>query len=954
MKSPLRKLILLSLGILLIGSCTKVMPPRLLVNDAQDEEQPTFKIDYEMFTLDNGLEVILHEDRSDPIVATMIRYHVGSAREKPGRTGFAHLFEHILFQESENVGQDEFFKNIQEAGGTLNGSTYNDGTNYYNTVPKNALELVLWMESDRMGFLLGKVTPEAFANQQDVVMNEKRQSYDNRPYGHTSYVIGKLLYPEGHPYNWQVIGSFEDLASATLEDVKEFFKTWYGPNNATLVIAGDFDREQTIEWVNKYFGELKSGPPVTDPEPWDVQLEETKRAYHEDNFANSPQLNMVFPTVNERHPDSYALSILGDLLSDGKKAPLYQVIVEERKLAPSARASSRSLEITGSFNISAGAFPNVNLTELEQAIHESFERFETEGFTDRDLNRIKAQTERSFYNGVSSVLNKARQLADYNEYFGSPGYIEQDIQHFLDVTREDVMRVYNAYIKDKPYVLTSFVPKGQVELAAAGSELFPIEEDPSLTQVERLEAVADDGETVESPLSSFDRSVKPPFGPDPLLTIPTVWRAELANGIPVLGIYNNELPLVQFSLVMKGGQILETSDKLGTANLVASLMNEGTRDRTPLELEEAVDELGSTISVRSGRETMTIQASALRRNFVSTYQLFEEILLEPRWDEQEFARIKDQTLEAIHRASVNPTSIASNTFNRLVYGEDHILGNPTSGYIETVEAINIDDLKAYYQASFSPSVAYIVIVGDITQEQALDAFRPLAGKWEPKDVAFPEQPEPPAIDQSRIYFVDVPGSAQSQIQVGCLGLPFIDPDYFPATVMNHWLGGSFNSILNLILREEKGFTYGARSSFSGSEYPGTFAASTSVNSAATLESVQIIRDETIKYSQGISREDLQFTKDALIKSNTRRFETLGSLQGMISQIARYGLPDDYIKEQERIIQEMTLERHQQLAQQYLPADRMIYLVVGDAETQLEPLKELGLGDPILLDTENEM
>lgn len=943
MKRHLRIITLLTVVIFVAGACAT------LITKASREAPPTFSIDYEKVVLDNGLEVILHEDRSDPIVAVDIWFHVGSSREKPGRTGFAHLFEHIIFQESENVGQDQFFKNIQGAGGTLNGFTNVDGTSYFEIVPKNALEMVLWMESDRMGFLLGKVTEEAFANQQNVVQNEKRQGVDNRPYGHTRYIIRKLLFPEGHPYNWQVIGSFEDLRNATLEDVKEFFKTWYGPNNATLVIAGDYDREQTMAWVEQYFGEIKPAPPVDDPQPWHVQLDQTKRAFHEDNFAKSPELNMVYPTIQEGEPDAYALAILGDLLSDGKKAPLYKVIVEERKLAPSVSGYQNSMEITGTFRFRVRTFPDINLTELEQAIFEALQRFETEGFTDRDLARVKAQMERNFYNAISSVFSKALQLANYNEYFGSPDYIIKDIQNYLDVTREDVMRVYNTYLKDKPYVLTSFVPKGQVELVAEGSERFPIVEDVILPEEAAEEPTVSAEAVIEKTPSSFDRSVMPPFGPDPLLTLPTVWRHELANGIPVFGIQHDELPLVQFSLVLKGGQLLDTPDKVGVANMITDIMMEGTVNRTPVELEEAIEELGSSISMFTGRESITIRANTLTRNLDATYDLAEEILLEPRWDAKEFDRLKDQNLELINRNSANPPSIATNTFNRLVYGEGHILSNPILGTAETVEGITMDDLKAYYRAGFSPSVAYIVIVGNVTKEKAVATFKSLEDKWPPKEVVFAEQPEPPAIEQSRVYFVDVPGAKQSQLRVGYLGLPYTNPDYFAATVMNYKLGGAFNAVLNMILREEKGFTYGARSRFSGGHYPGTFVASTAVHSAATLESVTIVKDEMIQYTRGIATEDLQFTKDALIKSNARRFETLGALMGMIDQLARYDLPDDYIKDQEWIVQEMTLERHQELAQQYLPADRMIYLVVGDAETQLEPLKELGLGDPILLE-----
>ncbi|MBA7678986.1 hypothetical protein ES703_87267 [subsurface metagenome] len=797
------------------------------------------------------------------------------------------------------MGQDQFFKNVQGAGGTLNGFTFEDGTSYFEVVPKNALEMVLWMESDRMGFLLGKVTQEAFANQQDVVQNEKRQRVDNLPYGHTSYVIDKLLFPEDHPYNWQVIGSLEDIRNATLEDVKEFFKTWYGPNNATLVIAGDYDREQTMAWVEKYYGEIKPAPPVDDPKSWHVQLEETRRAFHEDNFAKSPELNMVYPTVQEGHPDAYALSLLAQLLTDGKKAPFYKVIVEERKLAPSVSGYQRSMEITGTFRFRVRTFPSVNLTELEQAIFESFERFETDGFTDRDMARVKAQFERNFYNAISSILGKVLQLASYNEYFGSPDYIVKDIQNYLDVTREDVMRVYNTYLKDKPYVLTSFVPKGQMELVAKGSERFPIVEDIIISKKaeEEPEAAVSAEMVIEKTPSSFDRSVMPPFGPDPLLTLPTVWRHELANGIRVFGIQHDELPLVQFSLVLKGGLLLDSPDKVGVANLMTDVMMEGTKNRTPVELEEAIEELGSSISMFTGRESITIRANTLTRNFGATYALLEEILL------------------------------------------------------ESVGGITIDDLKAYYARTFSPTVAYVSIVGNISQRDAVKTFNSLAEKWAAKEVTFPELPPTPTIDKSTLYFVDVPGAKQSQLRVGYLGLPYTNPDYYPATVMNYKLGGAFNSILNMILREEKGYTYGARSRFSGGHYPGTFVVSTAVHSAATLESVAIVKDEITKYTQGIAPEDLQFTKDALIKSNARRFETLGALMGTLNEMAHYDLPDDYIKDHERIIQEMTLARHQQLAQKYLPADRMVYLVVGDAQTQLELLKKLGLGDPILLEND---
>ncbi len=922
---------------------------------ATAEKGKTLKIDYEKYTLDNGLEVILHDDKSDPIASVAVVYHVGSNREETGRTGFAHLFEHMMFQESQHVGQDQFFKKVQGAGGTLNGFTTNDFTCYFEIVPKNALEMALWLESDRMGFLLSTVTEEAFKNQQEVVQNEKRQRVDNVPYGHTSYVIDKLLYPEDHPYNWQVIGSLEDLANATIDDVIKFFKKWYGPNNATLVIAGDLDKAQTKKWVEKYFGEIKAAPPVDDPKAWNVTLTETRRASHEDNFARSPELNMVFPTVQQFEKDAYALDLLSNLLSDGKKAPLYKVLVEEKKLAPSVGAFHRTNEITSYMRFRIRAFPDKNLTDVENAIKEAFALFEKEGFTDKDLARVKARTETDFYNGISSILNKSLQLAVYNEFKGSPDFISDDIQNSLDVTSEDIWRVYNKYIKDKHYVLTSFVPKGKAELIAENSEPFPIVEENILNE-DGEATVAKSGtesKPAEKMTSSFDRSVEPPRGPSPETTVPEVWTHTYKNGLRIYGIENQELPLVEWALSLKGGLLLDDLEKVGVANLMTDIMMEGTESRTPLELEEAIDLLGSRINMFTGRESITIQANTLTSKLKDTYAIFEEILMEPRWDEKEFARIKDETIEGIKRQSVNPSTVSRNVYNKLIYGKQNILGYPVSGTEGSVAAITLDDLKAYYKNNYSPSVSYITIAGNISKADAVKLFSNLGSKWKSRDVSFPEFAAPTKPENSQLYFVDIPKAKQSQIRIGYLAMSYADPDYYPATVMNYKLGGSFNGNLNLILREEKGFTYGARSGFSGTHYPGAFTAASGVRSNATKESVEIFRDEMMKYREGISEDDMIFTRDALVQSNARRFETLGAKRGMLNAIANYGLDHDYIKQREEIVKKMTVEAHKALVEKYIDPNRMIYLLVGDAATQLEPLKELKLGDPILLDKDGE-
>jgi len=508
--------------------------------------------------------------------------------------------------------------------------------------------------------------------------------------------------------------------------------------------------------------------------------------------------------------------------------------------------------------------------------------------------------------------------------------------------------VYEKYIKDKPYILTSFVPKGQLELTVEGSEKADVVEEAITGEEMTAEAPVEDFRVEPIP-SSFDRNIEPEKGPDPEITLPTVWQGKLDNGIEVLGIEHTELPLVQFSLAIRGGMLLDDIDKVGVAQLVGQLMNEGTANKTPIELEEAIDDLGASIYISAGRESMALRVNCLKSKFADAYKLAEEILFEPRWDEKEFARLKQQTLENINRSKANPNAIASEVFNKLVYGEDHIFSRPTSGTKESVEAITIDDLKDYYAANFSPTVAFLTVVGDIGEEKAMATFGTLAEKWNPKDVEIPAYPVPEPREKAEVFFVDVPDAKQSVIQIGNLGLTALDPDFYPAFVMNYKLGGSFNGFVNLVLREEKGYTYGASTGFSGSSVPGTFTASSSVQSRVTLESVQIFKDLMTMYRDGISDEDMAFTKSALIKSNASRFETLGGLMGMLNTIASYDYPVDYIKKQEEIVKNMTIEAHKELAQKYLHPEKMVYLVVGDAKTQFEQLEQLGLGKPILIE-----
>lgn len=908
-------------------------------------------IEFEKYELENGLQVVLHQDKSDPIVSLAIQYGVGSNREKTGRTGFAHLFEHMLFQESENVPQDQFFKKIQDLGGTLNGGTWKDGTIYYEVVPNNALETIMWLESDRMGFLINTVTESAFYNQQEVVQNEKRQRVDNNPYGHTNWVLDKAIYPESHPYNWQVIGELVDLQNATIEDVKEFYDKYYGPNNATLVIAGDFDTKEAKAMIEKYFGEIKRRQEVKPLKPVRVTLSETKRLYHEDNFARAAQLNMVWPTLEQYTDDAYALNFLGQLLSNGKKAPMYKVLVQDKKLTSRASAYNNSQELAGEFHISITANGNNNLADVESAVFESFKKFEEESFTDQDVERIKAGLETNFYNSISSVLGKSFQLAQYNVFAGDPGFITEDIENIKKVTKKDIIRVYNKYIKDKPYVITSFVPKGKLELAANNSKKAAIVEEVIKENVDVK--IADKNNKVEKTPSKFDRSVAPKAGKSPKLNIPDSWSVTLENDMKVLGIKQTEIPVVNFSIVIDGGHLLDSFEKNGVANLMTDIMMEGTANKTPLQLEEEIALLGASINMVTGNEAITIRGNTLVRNFDKTMKLVEEILLEPRWDEEELQRIKTSTINSVKRSAANPNFVARNVANKLLYGDKHIFAYPISGTEESIEAITMDDLKAFYKKNFSPSVSKFHIVGNIDQETVTATLASLEKKWKSKEVTIPTFEMNPDRNKSSLYFVDIPNAKQSVINIGYLSMARTDPDYFAATVMNYKLGGSFSGNVNLILREEKGYTYGAFTGFSGTKVRGTFSASSSVRTNTTFESVNIFRDEINKYKNGISQEDLDFTKNALIKSNARRFETQGALLGMLQNISNYNLSPDYIANEEDIIRTMTLEQHKALANKYLDASKMGYLVVGDAATQFAKFKNAGFDEVILLDKEGK-
>lgn len=942
---------LLTAAALVLGACAGVQAPAPEAPPAAPVEirpAPAL-LPYEAFILENGLSVLFHIDRSDPVVAVSLTAHVGSAREKPGRTGFAHLFEHLLFLESENLGPGGLDRLSARIGGSgANGSTNRDRTNYLQTVPNDALEKMLWAEADKLGWFINTVTEPVLAKEKEVVKNEKRQGVDNRPYGHTFDVLHKALYPEAHPYNWQVIGSLEDLQAATLEDVKDFFRAWYTPNNVTLVVAGDFDPVQARAWVETYFAEIPRGPEIVPLEPQPGGVTETVRLYHEDNFAKLPQLTMVWPTVEMFHPDSYPLAVLSRLLTDGKEAPLNEVLIDEAKLAASVASFAYDSELAGELILQVSAFNGVDLDEVAGAIDAAFARFEAEPITPDDLQRIKTQQEVDFYNALGSVLGKGEQLARYSLFAGDPGYIDEDLARLQAVTAEDVRRVYETYIKGRNFVATSFVPKGSPELALAGSQLADVVIEPI---VQGAEADVDLTRAARYALtpSRIDRSVEPPYGVAPKLSAPDVWKSLAGNGMQIYGISDSELPMVRFSIVVKGGHLLDTRETAGTANLVAEILLKGTATRTPAELDKAFALLGASVSASVTAETFEINGQTLARNLAPTLALIEEALMDPRWDPAEFDLAVARTRDALDAARSEPNEIAGWAFDYVTYGPASLRALSVLGSETSLAAIDLEDLKAWHAGKLSPHLTSVRVVGDVSGAEVEAALQGLSARWKKVDVTLPVEAPifPPAT--SRIYFYDVPGSSQSVLRFGYPSLKRTDPDYDLAEVMNYRLGGGgFASRLTQELREGKGYTYGIESGFTATAAEGTFNIFSGVRSNVSLEATQLIRDIMADYAATFTQEDLDVTRSFFVKSQARRFESLRAKLEVLSDIADYGLPHDFAVRQVAAVEALTLAEIRALASRLIRPDTMNYVIVGDAATQLERLKALGYGDPVII------
>jgi len=669
-------------------------------------------IPFKKYTLANGLTVILHQDNSDPLVHVDVTYHVGSAREQLGKSGFAHFFEHMMFQGSKNVADEQHFKIVTQSGGNLNGTTNTDRTNYYETVPRNQLEKMLWLESDRMGFLLETITKEKFEIQRSTVKNERGQNVDNRPYGRLNETVNQMIYPREHPYSWPVIGYMTDLDRGTVTDLKEFFSRWYGPNNAVLTIGGDIDEVQTLAWINQYFGGLKAGPQVDNIEKQLTSLTDDRYYSFNDNVS-LPLLYISFPTVYGMHEDEAPLDVFSNIIGNGPTSLLYKNLVKSG-VAVQAGASHPCSEL--SCKMSFFALPNpqqgMELAKIEQVINDTLLEFEERGVNDDDLLKTKVNIETGTIYGLQSVSGKVSTLAHYQTILGNADYTQAQVARYNKVTKADVMRVYQKYIKGKGAAILSIYPNGQKQVIAK-------EDNFALPDVNNPPELAQLATPIMKNTSSFDRSVMPTSGANPQIEVPKLWRDSFKNGLQIIATQNSETPTVSLLLSIEGGPLLDPLEKAGLASLTASLMNEGTTNYIKEELSNELAKLGSDISVSASGRNTTIRVSSLVKNLDATLLLMLDMMLNPAFEASDFNRVKNQLIQGLEQGSKDASTLASRALKQVTYGENNRVGLANSGTIKTVSAINLGDVKAFYQQYFSPKYANLVIVGDISKNEIM-------------------------------------------------------------------------------------------------------------------------------------------------------------------------------------------------------------------------------------------
>jgi len=888
-------------------------------------------VKYREITLKNGLRVIMHVDKTTPIVAVNLWYHVGSKNEVVGRTGFAHLFEHMMFQGSKNYDAD-YFTPLQEAGASLNGSTNPDRTNYWEVVPSNFLETALFLEADRMGGLLEAMTQEKLDNQRDVVKNERRQNYDNQPYGTAGEKAVALMYPKDHPYHWTTIGSLDDLTAASMDDVKAFFRQYYVPNNASLVIAGDFDPKDAQKLVEKHFGGIASGAPIKRPNPPMPKLDKEIRVQYEDS-VQLPRLYMSWHTVPDFDKDAAALSVLSGILSGGRGSRLTSNLVFDKQIAQTVQAFNQAQEIAGRFQIVATARPNKTLDEIEKELNLEIERIKKEPPTADEIARTLNQFESGFIFGMQSVGGfggKSDQLNRYATFLGKPDSFQADLERFRKVTPADVSRVANTYLTDKRLVM-SFVPR------------------PKGKEMPKMNAAADRQASVsKKEKTKIDDSKLPKPTANPKFALPKIEKTKLSNGLEVWLVKQDELPIVTMNMVFKTGTTADPQGLTGVGDTTSSLLDDGTKTRSAVEIANEVQSIGAQLSSGSGDDSSSVSILTLTKHFDKALDIYADVIQNAEFPEAEVESWRRRALVGLLQRRDNANAISGLVYNRILYGDAHPYGVSSSE--KSVKAIKRDDLKKFYSTYYRPNNAVLIVVGDTDLKMLTPKLEAKFKDWKAGEISAMTLPNAPTRDKATIYVVDRPGAAQSVISIGQIGVARDNPDYFPLQVMNTLLGGAFTSRINMNLREDKGYTYGARSGFSYRRGAGPFTASAGVQTAVTKESVI----EFLKEIRGVRGEipvtpqELEYNKQSLIRSYPRNFETIDQIAGQLSNVVTYGLPDTYFNDFISRVNAVTIEDVNRVANKYLTPDKLAIVVVGDRKTIEPGLKQIdGLGSSII-------
>lgn len=900
---------------------------------------PTIK--YETFTLPNGLKVIVSEDHRLPMVAVNLWYHVGPANEAVGRTGFAHLFEHLMFSGSKHAhgskGESEHFALLSGAGATgINGSTDFDRTNYFETVPSNQVELPLWLESDRMGFLLDTVDGQKLITQRDVVRNERRQSGENVPYGLSDEEMDHQLYPKGHPYYGSVIGSHADIEAARLNDVRAFFKQYYSPNNCSLAIVGDITPAKAKELVTKYFGTLPAGPkvpPITAKTP---PITSEKRVTVTDTIQ-FPKVAMGWLSPAIFTPGDADADILAQILGGGKASRLYKSLVYDKKIAQSVQAAQRSLILGSNFQIEATAKPDVTPEQLEKALQEEINKIRDEGPTEAEVERARAAVESRLIGGLESFNGVANRLNSYEHYVKDPGYLPKQVNDLEKVTAESVHKLAQNILADNSRVVVTTI-KGKKVVNDV-----PKTNDPN-------EAKLTAGETASIDKEPW-RNTPPKAGPTPALTLPTPVVSHLANGLTLMLIERHNLPIVSANLVVNAGSEQNPADKPGLAAFTAAMLQEGTAKRSSLQIAEDADAIGAFINTGSTSDNSNVGMRALTKSMDTAFDIMSDVALHPAFDETEFARTRDRRIAQIAQQRDSAVAVSSQVFSRMLYGESHPYGSPDIGTTESLKSISRYDLQNFWKTGFVPGNSALLVAGDITSAQLKAEAEKYFGDWSGKAPGFKldAKTEPAG---RKVIVVDKPGAPQTSLYVGQIGIDRSSPDYATSVVFNTAFGGIFSSRINMNLREAHGYTYGARSGFAYRHAPGPFFVASSVRRDVTKESVREIFNELNGMkNKPLSDEEVKLAKDYIVGSVAALFETSQGVVNNMAQIFTYHLPNNYFQTYPQQIKAVTPAKVQAFASKLLKPDSMVIVAVGDRATVEPGLKSLNLGDVEIRDAD---